>query len=149
VALTTDVVQPALSSAPEPAGSPGTTSTGSSAFWTRRPTSARLRRHASRTRRVRRWLRSDKDEEGPPIYEAFVAHPLVKLLFAGHLTQHELHAKLARHAARVEQRIAALESLRSIAPAETAGLGPSLLDLELRQLGDRLDWLREALSVPR
>jgi DNA-binding PadR family transcriptional regulator len=97
----------------------------------------------------RRWLLSDEDEEGSPIYEVFVAHPLVKLLFAAHLSQRELRTKLERHAARVAQRIAALESLRSLTPAEAVGLGPSLLDLELRQLGDRLDWLREALAGPR
>lgn len=113
----------------------------------------RLRRVYSVTRagraEFRRWLRSDEDEEGPPLYEAFVAHPLVKLLFAAHLSQPELQAKLERHAARVTRRIEALESLRSIAPAGPASLGPSLLDLELRQLGDRLDWLREALTAPR
>jgi DNA-binding PadR family transcriptional regulator len=96
----------------------------------------------------RRWLLSDEDEEGPPIYEVFVAHPLVKLLFAGHLSQRELQVKLERHAARVARRIAALESFRSVAPAEPAGLGPSLLDLELRQLGARLGWLRQALTAP-
>jgi DNA-binding PadR family transcriptional regulator len=95
----------------------------------------------------RRWLLSDEDEEGAPVYEVFVAHPLVKLLFAGHLSQREQQAKLERHAARVAQRIAALDSFRSVAPAEAVGLGPSLLDLELRQLGDRLDWLREALTA--
>lgn len=95
----------------------------------------------------RRWLRSDEDEEGPPTYEAFIAHPLVKLLFAGHLSANELRGKLARHAAQVTERIAALESVSAINPAETvAGLGPSMLDLELRQLRDRRDWLRGVLA---
>lgn len=92
-------------------------------------------------REFRRWLRSEEDEDEPPIHALFVAHPLVKLLFAGHLPAAALRAKLDRHAERVTERIAALEELRRIAPAEAAGLGPSLLDLELRQLRDRLDWL--------
>jgi DNA-binding PadR family transcriptional regulator len=119
----------------------------------RRGQGGRLRRVYSATSagraEFRRWLRSDEDEQGTPIYELFVAHPLVKLLFAGHLSQRELEAKLERHIARVAQRIAALESLRAVAPAQAVGLGPSLLDLELRQLGERLDWLREALAAPR
>ncbi|MCL2768890.1 MAG: PadR family transcriptional regulator [Solirubrobacterales bacterium] len=97
----------------------------------------------------RRWLLSEEDEQGPPIHELFVAHPLVKLLFAGHLSERELQAKLERHGARVAERIAALESFRSVAAEEASDLGPSLLELELRQLRDRLDWLREALAVAR
>jgi DNA-binding PadR family transcriptional regulator len=93
-------------------------------------------------REFRRWLRSDEDEDEPPIHALFVAHPLVKLLFADHVPAAMLRAKLDRHAVRVTERIAALEELRRIAPPEgTGGLGPSLLDLELRQLRDRLDWL--------
>lgn len=91
-----------------------------------------------------RWLRSADDEEGTPMHELFVAHPLVKLLFADHLSPGELRGKLEQHAERVAARIAALESLSSVAPAEAAAtLGASLLDLELRQLRDRLEWLRE------
>jgi DNA-binding PadR family transcriptional regulator len=97
----------------------------------------------------RRWLLSDEDEEGPAIYELFVAHPLVKLLFAGHLSRRELRAKLELHAARVAERIAALESFSAVARPDAVGLGPSLLDLERRQLGDRLDWLHDALAAPR
>jgi DNA-binding PadR family transcriptional regulator len=119
----------------------------------RRGHNRRLRRVYSVTRaglaEFRRWLRSDEDEEGPPIYEVFVAHPLVKLLFAAHLSQRELHAKLERHAARVAERMAALESFSSVAPADAVGLGPSLLDLELRALGDRLHWLRRTLAALR
>lgn len=92
----------------------------------------------------RRWLRSDEDEGGPPMHELFVAHPLVKLLFAGHLSADEMRDKLEAHAARVADFIASLESVYSIAPADT-GIGQSLLDLELRQLRDRLDWVRERL----
>jgi DNA-binding PadR family transcriptional regulator len=113
----------------------------------RRGATGRTRRVHSVTRagraEFRRWLRSEEDEEGPPLHELFVAQPLVKLLFAGHLGRDELRAKLDRHAERVAERIAALESLRAVAPADAAGgLGPSLLELELRQLRDRLDWLR-------
>jgi DNA-binding PadR family transcriptional regulator len=97
----------------------------------------------------RRWLCSDEDEEGPPMHELFVAHPLVKLLFAGHLSPEELRLKLEAHAAGVASRIAALDSLRAIAPPDTTGgLGPALLDLEWLQLHDRLDWLRELLPDP-
>jgi DNA-binding PadR family transcriptional regulator len=97
----------------------------------------------------RRWLLSDEDEQAPLIYEAFVGHPLVKLLFADHLSDRALRVKLERQVRQVAERIAALESFRSIAPGDAlAGLGTSLLDLELRQLGDRLGWLREALVTP-
>ena len=98
----------------------------------------------------RRWLRSDEDENGPPLYELFVAQPLVKLLFAGHLTADELHAKLDTHAEQVTQRIAAFESLATVAPTQSAGgLGPSLVELELRQLSDRLDWIRATSAAIR
>ena len=90
----------------------------------------------------RRWLHSDEDEGGPPLHELFVAHPLVKLLFAEELGRDGLRAKLGRHAERVRERIAALETLQAAAPQDGAhGLGPSLLELELRQLRDRLEWL--------
>ena len=117
-------------------------------------TSAERRGATGRTRRVyavtdagraefRRWLHSDEDEEGPPLHELFTAQPLVKLLFAGHLGRDQLRAKLDRHAERVTERISALESLQAVAtPGAAGGLGPSLLELEIRQLRDRLDWLR-------
>ena len=95
----------------------------------------------------RRWLRSDEDEDGPAMYELFVAHPLVKLLFAEHLSPRELHDKLDAHATRVADRINALVYFSTTASADTVvPLGPSLLHLELRQLRDRLDWLREQLA---
>jgi len=113
----------------------------------RRGPSGRARRVYSLTRagraEFRRWLRSDEDEEGPALHELFVAHPLVKLLFARHLGPDEIRAKLDHHAESVVERINALESLRAVAPAEGPdAFGPSLLELELRQLRDRLDWLR-------
>lgn len=124
-------------------------SEGLTASEERRGATGRARRVYSATRagraEFRRWLRSEDDEQSPPLHELFVVQPLVKLLFAGHLSRDELRAKLDRHAVRVEERIGALESLQAMAPAEgdtDGGLGPSLLDLELRQLRDRLDWLR-------
>ena len=113
----------------------------------RRGPTGRARRVYSVTRAGRdefaRWLRSDEDEEGPPLHELFVAQPLVKLLFAGHLGRDELRAKLDRHAERAAERLRALESLAALAPADAAGgLGPSLLELELSQLRGRLAWLR-------
>jgi DNA-binding PadR family transcriptional regulator len=111
----------------------------------------RLRRVYSATpagrAEFRRWLRSDEDEHGPPMYELYVDQPLVKLLFAGHLAPAQLRAKLEAQAARVAGRIAALESLATDAPEQAAGLGPSLLELELRQHRDRLDWLHGALAA--
>ena len=93
----------------------------------------------------RRWLRSAEDEHGPPLYELFVAQPLVKLLFAQHLTAGDVQAKLQGQAERITRRIAAFEALAAVAPAQSAGsLGPALLDLELRQLHDRLEWVRDA-----
>ncbi|HKZ13644.1 MAG TPA: PadR family transcriptional regulator [Solirubrobacterales bacterium] len=101
-------------------------------------------------REFRRWLRSDEGEGEPPIHALFVNHPLVKLLFARHLPATELRAKLDRHAELLTARIAGLEELRRIAPPEAAvGLGSSLLDLELRQLHDRLDWLEGLPDTPR
>ncbi|HEX2095764.1 MAG TPA: PadR family transcriptional regulator [Solirubrobacterales bacterium] len=90
-----------------------------------------------------RWLRSDEGEEGPPLHELFVAHPLVKLLFAEHLGPAAMRDKLEHQADRVAERIDALESLRALSqPGSATALGPSLLDLELSQLRDRFAWLR-------
>jgi DNA-binding PadR family transcriptional regulator len=90
----------------------------------------------------RRWLQSEEDEQGPPLHELFIAQPLVKLLFVRHLGPVRLREKLERHAERVAERIGALESLQAIAGLDaTGGLGPSLLELELRQLRERLAWL--------
>jgi DNA-binding PadR family transcriptional regulator len=97
----------------------------------------------------RRWLRSEEDEDDRPLYEIFVAQPLVKVLFAGQLDPGALRAKLERHAERVARRIEALQALQAIAPDDAAaGLGPSLLELELRQLEDRLAWLRAQARGP-
>jgi DNA-binding PadR family transcriptional regulator len=104
---------------------------------------------AAGRREFRRWLRSDEDEDEPPIHALFVGHPLVKLLFARHLPAPALRAKLDRHAALLTARVAALEELRRIAPPDAAGgLGGSLLELELRQLRDRLDWLENLPDAP-
>jgi DNA-binding PadR family transcriptional regulator len=107
----------------------------------------RLRRTYSVTAAGRaefdRWLRSDDDEAGPPINELYVNHPLVKLLFASHLGRDRMVGKLERQGERVAERIRALESLASRGPDDpTGGFGRSLLELELRQLSDRLAWLR-------
>jgi DNA-binding PadR family transcriptional regulator len=122
--------------------------------------SVELRARNGRSRRVysataagraefRRWLLSDEGEHGAPMYELFVAHPLVKLLFAGHLTPDQLRDKMEAHAARIADRVAALEALRGIAPAEAdGGPGPALLELELRQLRDRAEWLRAVARTP-
>jgi DNA-binding PadR family transcriptional regulator len=89
----------------------------------------------------RRWLRSDEDEGDPPLYELFVSHPLAKLLFAAHLTPAELRGKLEHHAGELRSRLAALESLEGGERVDPAGIGPSLLELELGQLRGRLDWV--------
>jgi DNA-binding PadR family transcriptional regulator len=114
--------------------------------------SVRERGEAGKPRRVysatsagraefRRWLRSDEDEGGPPMHEMFVAHPLVKLLFADHFSPDELQDKLRAHAESIAERIATLESLGSVAESR---LGPAILKLELRHLRDQLVWLRRA-----
>jgi hypothetical protein len=98
----------------------------------------------------RRWLRSDEDEQGPPLHELFTAQPLVKLLFARHMGADEVRSKLEQHAERVAERIDALEALQAIAtPGTASGLGPSLLELELDQLRNRLAWLRRSSSTAR
>ncbi len=100
---------------------------------------------AAGRREFERWLHSDEDEDGPPLYELFVAQPLVKLLFAAELGPERVRDKLESHAGRVAERIAVLEALESSeVPEDAVGLGPSLLALELRQLRDRLKWLRAA-----
>lgn len=115
--------------------------------------------HGGRTRRVysvtprgraefRRWLRSEEDEGDPPLYELFVSHPLAKLLFTEHLTSAERRDKLEHHADELASRLAVLEALDE-EPGDPAGIGPSLLGLELRQLRDRLDWLDGLLETDR
>jgi hypothetical protein len=60
----------------------------------------------------------------------------------------ELPATLDGYAERITRRIAAFESLRTVAPGEAAdGLGPGLVDLELRQLHDRLECLRASRDL--
>jgi PadR family transcriptional regulator, regulatory protein AphA len=97
----------------------------------------------------RRWLRSDEDEGDPPLYDLFVSHPLAKLLFADHLTPAELRAKLEHHADQLTARLTVLESLEGEERLDPAGLAPSLLDLELRQLRERLDWVGGLLQRSR
>lgn len=95
----------------------------------------------------RRWLRSEEDEGDPPLYELFVSHPLAKLLFTEHLTPAERRGKLEHHADELASRLAVLESLDREERVDPAGIGPSLLELELRQLRDRLDWLDGLLRL--
>lgn len=111
----------------------------------------RRRRVYSVTRRgakeFRRWLTSDDDERGVPLHELFVTQPLVKLLFADHLTETEVRAKLELQRDLTAERIDALSSLQAIAPADGANeLGASLLDVELSGLRARLKWLVEAVD---
>ncbi|MFD2397936.1 hypothetical protein ACFSVJ_15940 [Prauserella oleivorans] len=77
-----------------------------------------------------------------PLHELYTDHPLVKLLFAHHLGPAELGAKLAGHARHLHERIAALEAISDM-PDARHGFGPALLDLEVRQLRERLSWLRD------
>jgi len=111
----------------------------------------RRRRVYSVTRRgikeFRRWLVSDEDERGAPLHEVFVTQPLAKILFAGHMSETELGAKLKLQRDLTRERITALESLQVIAPEDGASeLGSSLLDLELSGLRARLKWLEKAVD---
>ncbi len=95
----------------------------------------------------RRWLVSDDDERGVPLHEVFVTQPLVKILFAPHMTASELRAKLERQRDLTAERVNALSSLEAIVPADGASeLGASLLDLELSGLRARLKWLAKAVD---
>jgi DNA-binding PadR family transcriptional regulator len=111
----------------------------------------RRRRVYSVTRRgakeLRRWLASDDDERGVPLHEVFVTQPLVKLLFAPHMTETELRAKLELQRDLTAERINALSSLQAVAPVDGASeLGASLLELELSGLRARLKWLVKAVN---
>jgi DNA-binding PadR family transcriptional regulator len=93
------------------------------------------------------WLHSDADEAHEPTYELYAAHPLVKLLFAEHLSEAQRRAKLARHASGVSQRVATLERLREIAPAPPSRRGNTAwLQLEIEQEQHRLEGLRALLA---
>ena len=95
----------------------------------------------------RRWLASDDDERGVPLHEVFVTQPLVKILFAPHMSATELRTKLELQRDLTRERINALSSLRAIALVEGASdLGASLLDLELSGLRARLKWLVKAVD---
>jgi len=100
-------------------------------------------------REFRRWLVSDDDERGVPLHEIFVTQPLVKILFAHHMTETELRAKLELQRDVIAERINALKSLQAIAPVtDTSELAASLLDLELSGLRARLKWLGKAVNPP-
>jgi DNA-binding PadR family transcriptional regulator len=99
------------------------------------------------TKEFHRWLASDDDERGVPLHEVFVTQPLVKILFAGHITETELRAKLELQRDLTADRIKALSSLQAIAPVDGASeLGGSLLELELSGLRARLKWLVKAVD---
>ena len=75
------------------------------------------------------WLRSDAGEESEVGHELFVDHPLVKLLFASHLTAAERRSKIEslREAARA--RLAALDAAASLGEPSPTGIGPIVLEL--------------------
>ena len=98
------------------------------------------------------WLRSDEDEGRPPGYDLYAAHPLVKLLFAAHLSEDELRAKLTAHAEQARERLAVLERLRTLLPAEDlqAELNGGWLALEAEHLERQAAWLSGlAARAPR
>lgn len=111
----------------------------------------RERRRFRATARGRRaflsWLRSDAEEGYEPTYELYVAHPLVKLLFAEHLSGDERKAKLARHEDDVRQRLATLRRLRAmVQPEDARPLSSAWLELEIEQQQQRLQGLHALLE---
>lgn len=106
---------------------------------------------AAGRREFRRWLRSDADEGDAPGYLLYAQHPLVKLLFAAHLSPAEVEAKIAAQQARVEHRLAAVEALARLAPPDPGSLTAELLALERSELRARRRALRrlaERASAP-
>lgn len=75
------------------------------------------------------WLVSDADEGHGLDSSLFLDHPFLKLLFAGHLTPAQRHAKLDRVQAAARARRAALEQMRDSGAA--SGVGALLLELGL------------------
>lgn len=87
------------------------------------------------------WLRSDAGEGSELDYELFLDHPLLKLLFAAHLSPAERKRKVASLRAAAEARLGALDDAAGLGtPAD--GFGPMVLELgrsRERALIDALD----------
>jgi len=88
------------------------------------------------------WLRSDAGEGSDLDYELFLDHPLLKLLFASHLSPPERKRKIASLRAAAEARLAALDDAAGLGSASSSPIGPIVLDLgrsRERALIDALD----------
>lgn len=122
---------------------------------------SRTEQHAGRERRRFRasargrreflaWLQSDDDEDCTPSYELYISHPLVKLLFGEHLSQHERVDKLIHHADGIRERLATLRRLQALAdPAQSRSLGAAWLGLELQADQQRLAGIEALLARAR
>lgn len=99
-------------------------------------------------REFMRWLRSAEDEGEQPSYLLYVNHPLVKLLFAAHLSRDELAAKVAAQRRRSLDWLEALEAFVRAAPEdEMPELNRVLLDMERRHHRERLRHLDRLAEV--
>jgi DNA-binding PadR family transcriptional regulator len=88
------------------------------------------------------WLRSDAGEGAELDYELFLDHPLLKLLFADHLSTQELERKIESLRAAAEARLAALDDAASLSVPSPSGVGAIVLELgrsRERALIDALD----------
>jgi DNA-binding PadR family transcriptional regulator len=114
----------------------------------------RERRRFSATADGRReflaWLRSSSDEDCEPTYELYISHPLVKLLFGGHLSERARSEKLIRHADGIRERLATLERLLALSdPARSRSLSATWLRLEMQADEQRLAAIESLLLAAR
>ena len=91
------------------------------------------------------WLHGDDDEGVVPDYAFFAAHPMVKLLFKGHLPDDEVASKLERQLRLVDRSRELLELLAG-ASGEIDDFQQGLLELELACLRARRRELRRLLA---
>ena len=75
------------------------------------------------------WLRSDADEGAELDYELFLDHPLLKLLFAAHLSPPERRAKVESLLAAARDRLTAIEEAASLGADVPGGTGGVVLEL--------------------
>jgi DNA-binding PadR family transcriptional regulator len=89
---------------------------------------------AAGTAAFRAWLLGDADEGGDLSYDLFVGQPLVKLLFAGQLTDAQRQEKIAALIAAAHVRLDALRAVEaSPPPGGWTDVGRALLDIGLAQ----------------
>lgn len=93
------------------------------------------------------WLRSDAEEEQPVDYELFLDHPLLKLLFAGHLSPVERRQKVESLLAASRARLEALDDAASLGDDSPGSLGGTVLALGRRREQALVETLESLLAT--